>query len=199
MFKYNLKELILIGVMGGVWGFSEMALGSLLHMFKFPLRGLVLSAIGFFVMLSLKRLVPKPGSVIVACFVTMAMRMMLPSQKIAYILIALSVEALGWEILFSFTRKNRFLLTILGGTFTGLFCATFFIIPFHFMGGMPWEKIMMMYRKQAQIFASFLHINANPILVKIVVEVTLSIVLCFFSVITSEKLIRRFRNREVID
>lgn len=61
-------------LVGSLWGALELTLGSLLHLSRLPLTGLVMAAIGLACLLTLRRLSPCPGVCLVAGAVALVVK-----------------------------------------------------------------------------------------------------------------------------
>ncbi|MDD2715084.1 MAG: hypothetical protein PHW04_04210 [Candidatus Wallbacteria bacterium] len=192
MFRFTLRETVLIGVMGGVWGFLELTLGMVLHNFRVPYRGILLASLGFFVMLTLKRLVPRFGSILLAGLIAVAIKLLAANAMIANIMLAIYLEAIGWEFICHFLRKRSLLLTIFGGIYTGFVCSSFFIIGMMLFSGMKWEQVYKMYRSQAEFFTSYMPQGMDPVVVYLIFESMLALVFVSIAVRSSDRLIKRF-------
>lgn len=61
-------------LIGSLWGALELSLGSVLHLSRLPLSGLVMASLGLICLLTLRRLSPYPGVCLVAGAVTLVVK-----------------------------------------------------------------------------------------------------------------------------
>ena len=61
-------------LIGSLWGALELSLGSVLHLSRLPLTGLLMAAIGLVCLLTLRRLSPLPGVCLVAGAVALVVK-----------------------------------------------------------------------------------------------------------------------------
>ncbi len=73
--RYNVRELVYVGVFGGLWGAVEISAGSALHALGMPFAGLLLAASGLTIALVGRLYVPRPGSVLFMAVTTAFLKM----------------------------------------------------------------------------------------------------------------------------
>jgi hypothetical protein len=61
-------------LIGSLWGALELSVGSVLHLSRVPLTGMVMSAIALACLLTLRRLSPVPGVCLVAGAVALVVK-----------------------------------------------------------------------------------------------------------------------------
>jgi len=110
---FKLRELVLIGTFGALWGVVETTLGSVLHMANIPFKGVILGGIGVMVLLIGRLFVPRRGATLATGIVTTILKAFSLGQIIINPMIAIFIEALLAEIVLSLHRtpsRRAFLL-----------------------------------------------------------------------------------------
>jgi len=177
--------------MGGIWGVSEMFLGSILHLLKIPFRGVILTAIGFFLMLSLKKMVPRFGSIMLAGIIVICFKFISPNPYLSNIIMAILLEIIFWEVILHLI-KNIFLSSIICAIYTGILCTFTSLLGYMVFGGMNISNAYSAYMKQVLLFTDKLGLSFNPLLIYLILNVTLTIVLFMTVSLQSKLLLKRF-------
>ncbi|MDD5092472.1 MAG: hypothetical protein PHQ23_16345, partial [Candidatus Wallbacteria bacterium] len=161
-----------------------------LHAFRLPFRGIILASLGFFIMLTLRQLVPKAGVILLAALVAVSIRLLTANQQIVNITLAIMLEAAGWEIVIALFRRDL-LLILAGGLYTSLVCSCFFVITMMLFGGMKWEQVYAMYVKQALFFKPFFPSGADPVILYVGLEAVVTLGLFYAAVKSNRQLSSR--------
>ncbi|HOC44148.1 MAG TPA: hypothetical protein PKJ99_14120 [Thermoanaerobaculales bacterium] len=85
-------------LVGSLWGALELSVGSVLHLSRIPLSGMVMSAIGLACLLTLRRLSPVPGVCLVAGAVALVVKVFGIGGLFPGPLIGIGAEALLVEL-----------------------------------------------------------------------------------------------------
>jgi hypothetical protein len=85
-------------LIGSLWGALELSVGSVLHLSRLPLTGLVMAAIGLVCLLTLRRLSPLPGICLVAGLVAVVVKVFGLGGLYPGPLIGIAAEALLVEL-----------------------------------------------------------------------------------------------------
>lgn len=85
-------------LIGSLWGALELSVGSVLHLSRLPLTGLVMAAIGLACLLTLRRLSPLPGVCLVAGAVAVVVKVFGIGGLFPGPLIGIAAEALLVEL-----------------------------------------------------------------------------------------------------
>jgi hypothetical protein len=88
-------------LIGSLWGALELSVGSVLHLSRLPLTGLVMAAIGLACLLTLRRLSPLPGVCLVAGAVAVVVKVFGIGGLYPGPLIGIAAEALLVEFALS--------------------------------------------------------------------------------------------------
>ena len=85
-------------LIGSLWGALELSVGSVLHLSRLPLTGLVMAAVGLACLLTLRRISPVPGVCLVAGAVAVVVKVFGIGGLIPGPLIGIGAEALLVEL-----------------------------------------------------------------------------------------------------
>jgi len=100
------KNIALISVFGCLWGVLEMTLGSMLHLFNIPFRGLIICSIVLLFILPSAKLINKRGAIIYMALVACIIKIFsIGGFKISPV-IAILFEGLVLEFVFLFLKYN---------------------------------------------------------------------------------------------
>ncbi len=91
--KLGVRELVLIGVFGALWGAVEMSLGAVLHSVDIPFRGTVLTGIGMIIVLAGRIFVPRRGSTFLIGVVAALMKLLSIGGNVLSPMLAILIEA----------------------------------------------------------------------------------------------------------
>ncbi len=111
--RFKLRELVLIGTFGALWGVVETTLGSVLHLANVPFKGIILGGIGVMILLIGRLFVPRRGATLAMGIVTAVLKMFSLGQFVINPMLAIFIEALLAEIVLSLHRapgRRAFLL-----------------------------------------------------------------------------------------
>jgi len=107
--RYSVRELVYVGVFGGLWGAIEISAGSALHALAVPFAGLLLGAAGLTIALVGRLYVPRPGSVLVMALVTAFLKMFSVGGVVVTPIIGILMEGVlaeGSLLLFGSSRAG---------------------------------------------------------------------------------------------
>lgn len=116
----NLRQLVLIGVFGALWGALELSLGSALHALDVPFSGLFLASVGIAVALVGYRFTPQRGAVLQVGLVAALMKAASIGGNILMPMIGILAEAAVVEAVLALTRGRRLASFVLAGAFGAL-------------------------------------------------------------------------------
>lgn len=106
--RFTLRELVLIGVFGALWGVVETTLGSVLHTANVPFKGVILAGVGLLLLMVGRLFVPRRGATISIGVVTAILKLFSIGQIVLNPMIAILMEALLAEVVLSlFGRPSR--------------------------------------------------------------------------------------------
>ena len=107
--RYNVRELVYVGVFGGLWGAIEISAGSALHALAVPFAGLLLAATGLTIALVGRLYVPRPGSVLFMALATAFLKMFSVGGVVVTPIIGILMEGIlaeGGLLLFRSSRAG---------------------------------------------------------------------------------------------
>ena len=107
--RYNVRELVYVGVFGGLWGAIEISAGSALHALAVPFAGLLLAATGLTIALVGRLYVPRPGSVLFMALATAFLKMFSVGGVVVTPIIGILMEGVlaeGGLLLFRSSRAG---------------------------------------------------------------------------------------------
>jgi len=93
-------------LIGSLWGALELSVGSVLHLSRLPLTGLVMAAIGLACLLTLRRLSPLPGVCLVAGAVAVVVKVFGIGGLYPGPLIGIAAEALLVELVLAMLPRG---------------------------------------------------------------------------------------------
>ena len=96
-----------IAVFGSFWGLAEITLGTFLHLFHFPLAGLVLSQVAVLILLNAARIRYRSGSIIIMGLVAMLIKGIALSTIKLGPMVGILLESLTVELMFRRTLPGR--------------------------------------------------------------------------------------------
>jgi len=99
---------------GALWGTMEISLGGILHLSRFPLRGIIMAVLGLLCLVVLRRLSPVPGVCIMAGFVAAFLKIFALGGLIPGPLLGILIEALLLELLWTLVGLHL-ISSIIGG------------------------------------------------------------------------------------
>lgn len=116
--RYNVRELVYVGVFGGLWGAVEIGAGSALHALAVPFAGLLLAATGLTIALVGRLYVPRRGSVLFVALATAFLKMFSVGGVVLNPIMGIVMEGLLAEICLLLLRSSRFGFAVGGGVAT---------------------------------------------------------------------------------
>jgi hypothetical protein len=122
--KFSTRELVTLAVFGTLWGVVEISLGSVLHAVNLPMSGLVLSAVGLFVVLIGRLFVPRRGSTLFIGVIAMILKVFSIGNVVIGPMIGILMEAVLADVVLSlFPRPSlpAFLCTAAAGALWTVF------------------------------------------------------------------------------
>lgn len=91
---------------GALWGVLELSLGTVLHLGRVPLKGLLMGSLGLLCLVALRRLQPRPGVCLIAGFVAVFLKVFAMGGLYPGPLIGIAGEAIAVETAFLLTRSR---------------------------------------------------------------------------------------------
>jgi hypothetical protein len=92
--RFDLRDLVYIGVFGALWGGLEATLGAALHVLRVPFAGLILASGGMTIALIGRLFVPRRGSVLAIGLVTALLKAFSVGGLVFSPMLAIVVESL---------------------------------------------------------------------------------------------------------
>lgn len=118
--RFTLRELVLIGVFGALWGVVETTVGSLMHLAHVPFKGAILGGFGVMVLVIGRLFVPKRGATLSMGLVTAVLKMFSLGEFVLNPMLAIFMEALLAEAaLTAFQRPSRRAFLVAGAVGAG--------------------------------------------------------------------------------
>lgn len=117
--RFNVRDLVYIGVFGALWGAIELSLGSVLHMLNVPFSGALLSALGIAIALIGRTFVPARGSILFIGAVAAILKVFSIGSVVLSPVFGILMEALIAElVLAAFARPGLIGFMAAGGPAT---------------------------------------------------------------------------------
>lgn len=113
--RFNIRELVYMGVFGALWGAIEITSGSILHVFNVPFSGVMLSGVGIAIALVGRLFVPRPGSVLFIGLVTACLKMLSLGGIVIMPMIGIVAESLLAELALTALGRPRRASFLVGG------------------------------------------------------------------------------------
>lgn len=157
----HLRNLVLIGVFGALWGALELSVGSALHALNVPFSGAFLAAVGITVALIGRRFVPQKGSVLEIGLVAALMKAASIGGIVLMPMIGIVAEALIVEAVLLATRGQSRGSYILAGA---LGCFWPFVHPFFTQGILAGRGILTVWGWVIEDGAALLHLSPQAAL-----------------------------------
>lgn len=179
--RMTAKEIALISVTGGIWVAVENTLGIFLHLYHVPFKGVFLAAFGFSVMLSMKKYVPRPGSIMLAAGIAVLIRLLSTGSAMINACAAMALEAAGWEIIAHYLSGNL-LRGIAGGIWNGTVCSVMPALRYLIFSGAGINEVVEIYLKQAAFCKNILPFSLNPVLIFLILQYSSAMVLSYAAV-----------------
>lgn len=117
--KWSLRDLVYLGVFGGIWVLMESTFGSFLHSTRIPEKGSILAGVAAIIMIVGRHFVPKKGSTMIIGMATALLKVLSTGGTvIGGPSIGIFAEATMAEIAFATGPLNR-TRAVLAGAFAG--------------------------------------------------------------------------------
>ncbi len=108
MTRFSLRELVMIGIFGALWGVIEVSFGSVLHWAHIPFKGAILGGGGVLILMIGRLFVPHRGATLAMGIVTAFLKMFSLGQFVLPQMLAIFMEALLAEAVLSlFGQPSR--------------------------------------------------------------------------------------------
>lgn len=107
-------------LVGTLWGALELSVGTVLHLSRIPLRGLVMVALGLICLTTLRRLRGRPGVIVTAGIVAAFLKVFTLGGLYPGPLIGILLEALVVEIVFDVAGTHRISAVLSGAIVSAL-------------------------------------------------------------------------------
>jgi len=158
--RFNVRDLVYIGVFGALWGAVEISLGSVLHTLNVPFSGVVLTGIGIAIALIGRLFVPRTGSVLFIGLVTAFLKMFSLGGIVINPMIGIVAESLLAEVALTALGRPRRLSFIVAGAL-----ATFwpFVHPFFTQGILAGAGILTIYQRTLTNGAKLLGLDPSAV------------------------------------
>jgi len=162
MQRFSTRDLVYIAVLSALWAASENLLGGQLHAMNVPLSGAVLAAIAVFLMVTLRSLVPKVGSILMMGIVVALLRVLGIGGIVLSPMIAIFMEAVLVELAMTVGGT-----TLLASSIGGLLADMYSIVhPFIFQPLLFGTSMLIIYQKTISAASKIFGIDpANVILI----------------------------------
>ncbi len=115
MTRFTLRQLVLIGIFGALWGVVETSVGSLLHLAHVPFTGAMLGGFGVLVLVIGRLFVPRRGATLAMGIVTAVLKMFSLGQFVLNPMLAIVMESLLAELVLSLSRQPSCPSVLLAG------------------------------------------------------------------------------------
>lgn len=133
--RLSVRDLVYIGLFGGLWGVLEAGLGSVLHALGLlPVTGLILGSAGLAVALAGRVMVPRPGAVLAIGLVAAFLKMLSFGGLVLNPMIAITAESAIAEVVVDLGRPSR-LTFMLAGALGCTWSVLFSFIVIGLIGG----------------------------------------------------------------
>lgn len=99
-----------------LWALSESALGGLLHAFKLPFRGMIISSVAIVIIGMMARIINKPGKILKSALVVVFIKVAINPHTPIMAYLSVLIQGLLGEVFF-FTSRFRFIFALLLGIF----------------------------------------------------------------------------------
>ncbi len=103
--KFSTRELVTLGVFGALWGAVELSFGSILHVMKVPMAGVILTAIGLAIAMIGRLFVCRPGATLFIGLIAALLKLFSLGGVVIWPLLGIVIEALLAEVVLSALRK----------------------------------------------------------------------------------------------
>jgi len=104
--RKELKTILLIALLGALWGALEIVFGNILHSMKFPFRGVIMSCMGMLVVSIGYFSNPKPGTCVCIGLIAAFLKFFSMGAFKLNPVLGITLEALAAELIFSLGGKK---------------------------------------------------------------------------------------------
>jgi ABC-type thiamin/hydroxymethylpyrimidine transport system permease subunit len=116
--RFQVRDLVYIGVFGALWGAVETTLGSVVHTLNVPFSGAVLTGIGITIALIGRLFVPRTGSVLFIGLVTACLKMFSVGGIVLSPMLGIMIESLLAEAALMALGRRRLSFMLAGALAT---------------------------------------------------------------------------------
>lgn len=115
MARWHVRDLVYIGLFGGLWGALELTLGAWLHVLQIPLTGVIMGATGLIIALIGARFVPHRGAVLAIGAVSTLLKALSLGGVVLNPMLAILMESLLAELGLEAVGRNCRLAFVVAG------------------------------------------------------------------------------------
>lgn len=179
MKSYTVRDWVLVGLFGALWGVVELTLGTYLNVI-FPsftntfFKGVILGGIGVAVALTGRFFVPKRGSVFLIGVITALLKLLSPGGSRIGPILAITMQSVLMELVLSTVGDLRAWAFMLSGA---LAVGWNFPHKFVMMRVMYGRNIVQVYQKLAQDGSQMLGIDASAALLILAILLVVRLVI----------------------
>jgi ABC-type thiamin/hydroxymethylpyrimidine transport system permease subunit len=179
MKSYTVRDWVLVGLFGALWGVVELTLGTYLNII-FPsftntfFKGVILGGIGVAVALTGRFFVPKRGSVFLIGVITALLKLLSPGGSRIGPILAITMQSVLMELVLSTVGDLRAWAFMLSGA---LAVGWNFPHKFVMMRVMYGRNIVQVYQKLAQDGSQMLGIDASAALLILAILLVVRLVI----------------------
>lgn len=157
---HSLRDTVLIGTFGALWGLMEITLGVTLKGLRIPMGGALLTAVSVVIFLTGRYFVRRRGSILMMGAVAAILKIFSIGTVIAGPFMAILIEAVMGEILVTLLGVNRISYPL-----TGMILLLYTIIhPFISQGIIFGTNIYKIYLQTFSRLAEIIHVDSSHLL-----------------------------------
>ena len=112
----NYRKVAYIAVFGALWGLWEMSAGSVVHALNLPVKGVIMSSVGIFILLVGRTFVPEAGSSFTIGAIAATLKIFSFGGIVLSPFLAILIESSLAEIFLTLTRSSLSGYIFAGGT-----------------------------------------------------------------------------------
>jgi len=158
--SHSLRDTVLIGTFGALWGLMEITLGVTLKGLRIPMGGAILTAVSVVIFLTGRYFVRRRGSILMMGAVAAILKIFSIGTVIAGPFMAILIEAVIGEILVTLLGVNRISYLL-----TGMILLLYTIIhPFISQGIIFGTNIYKIYLQTFSRLAEIIHVDSSHLL-----------------------------------
>ncbi|MCJ7555105.1 MAG: hypothetical protein MUO34_14625, partial [Ignavibacteriaceae bacterium] len=117
---YSIKYSSRVEKLTALWALSESALGGILHAFKFPFRGMIISSVAVILISMIAKFSDKRGQILKSTFLVIIIKAVISPHSPITAYLAVFLQGLLGELFF-LTKKIKFISAIMLGITVSLF------------------------------------------------------------------------------